>query len=116
MGWLEKKVTGAVQGGKAPGSQCLQQFWNQLDIGANRDLQGYASRLKMIAEGVGHGGDRICIVLKKSGVDVRGTGGQGDTVRDGDAGHRQGGIKVRRTVVDAGKHMAVQVDHETGLG
>jgi hypothetical protein len=48
-------------------------------------------------------------------MDVRGAGRDGYAIGDRDARHAQRGLKIRRTVVDAGQHVAMKINHNGAL-
>ena len=54
------------------------------------------------------------VVLVEAGVDVRRARHQGDPVGDRHPRHLQRGFKIRRTVIDPRKEMAVEIEHGGG--
>ncbi len=112
---FEQEIACPVQRRDAPVLQALRKARRDVHVRALHQLQGNLGLVQGRLQADDRGADARAGVLIHTRHDVRRAGGDPDAVVHGHARHGQRRFQIRSAVVDARKHMAVQIDHARGL-
>jgi len=113
VGRLEQEVPRAMERWVGSAAQTGKQLRHDLDVRTKGELQTDVGLRKRSAQRINGGCDAWGGVFVEPRIDVRRAGGDRDAVRHRDAGHGQRRVQIAGAVVDAGEHVAVQVDQLT---
>lgn len=92
-------------------SQTRDEPWCDVNVGAGRETERESCSVELGLECGHRGADAWSGVVVEARQDVRRARHRAHALRDERLGHRERSGQIRRSIVDAGKNVAMQIDH-----